>query len=445
MRLLQHLRRSKHVLAREARRASVGLRSCLTLLGLAALALASAGCSLVDSQLPHRGYAVNVGSSTLREDLLLLNIVRASRFEPMTFVNLSKYNASGTLEAGIQGSRNFGLMYDILNRGPIAVGTQATSAVVKGVATPSLRTNTAANFDIAPLENKEFYAGLLGQIDLATINIFVNAGLSRELVLHALVKTARIEHSDGTLYQFHNDPANDAFDGDNSASGQRRCEALLDTGDLQPAFVHPIWRRPAECNYQKFLFFLRAAVMYGMTTEVVERRAAEGRSGKVAGKGDGGRQGTEVVICFDPAIAIEYGREVSAEGRCGGARRRLSDPRRYGELGPHIRQIQPVLRSPYSVFQYFGRLLATNNAHRVRLIDAGTPRLPTGDRSILTVTSGPTLEGCFASAMHDGEAFCVPGKGANNTKEMFVLLNALVALSTTRSALPVTQTVQIAP
>jgi len=41
--------------------------------------------------------------------------------------------------------------------------------------------------------------------------------------------------------------------------------------------------------------------------------------------------------------------------------------------------------------------------------------------------------------------YCVPRSGAANTKTIFVLLNTLVNLSTTRSSLPVTQTFIAAP
>jgi hypothetical protein len=220
--------------------------------------------------------------------------------------------------------------------------------------------------------------------------------------------------------------------------GQRQCEALREAGGLHPALGTPVWLPPraSDCNYQKFLYFMQAAVAYGLTTEVIEVRGSAG-GGKAAGPS------TRVVICYDPAIAQEYGRKVPKDAACG-----LKEQRRrpsYADLGPHVRVIQPIMRSTYSVFQYYGRILPTDTARRVRLLDAGSARLPTGDRQIFTVSKGGAEGGCFASAAHDGDLFCVPRKGAGNTKEIFALLNALVNLSTTRSALPITPTVQIAP
>jgi len=420
-----------------------GNGSLLAWFSAAACCVLLCACTIVDSTLPSRGYAVNVGSGNLREDVLLLNIVRASRFEPMNFVTLSKYNASGTLEAGVQGTRNDGIIYDILNKGPIAAGTTATGVVVRNVMTPNVRANQTANFDLAPLENKEFYAGLLAQIGLEQISILVNAGLSRELVLHSIVKSARVQHINGQFHQFHNDPTNDAWERVNDEASHRRCLELRREGAFERAFAHPVWSgaHANDCNYQKFLLFLRGAVELGMTAE-----AATAGSGKKASGAKNGDGSAKIEICYDPAIAREYGREVPRGYECPSARDGAPVVRRPGALGVAIRQVQPVLRSPYAVFQYYGRILGTDTAGRVHLIDAGTPRLPTGDKRILTIKrGGADLERCFASATHAGDFWCVPNEGANNTKEIFVLLNALVNLATTRTSLPVTPTVQVAP
>ena len=400
--------------------------------------LLGSGCTLVDLTLPERGYAVNVGSAHVREDTILLNIVRASRFEPMNFVTLSKYNGSGILEGGIQATRNDGIIYDILNKGPIQAGTTATTAILKSSVVPSARTNTAAFFDLASLENKEFYAGFLAQLDLSAINLLVNAGLSRELVLHSIVKSARITRADGKVFLYHNDPTNDSWYGKDGLAERRECERLQEQKVFFPPFVHEVWSGPHanDCAYQKFLFFLDNALSYGMTTETHEVPHLS------AGK-DKTQSGTtpKISLCFDPAIAQEYGKTVNRTLACGMRRRNFAPV--YTDLGPTVKLIQPVLRSPYSVFQYYGRLLATNTAPRVRLIDAHTPRLPTGDSSILTVRNDEV--DCFARAYHNNETYCVPNQGANNTKEIFVLLNVLVNISTTRSALPTTPSVQLAP
>lgn len=140
------------------------------------LGLALTGCTLVDSTLPLRGTQINESSGTLRDDTTLLNIVRASRFEPMNFTNLSSYNGTGTLEANAQDTHNSGVVYDIVKLGTGPAASAATvGSTVKDAFVPSLKVNTANNFNLTPLENKAFYAGFLAQLGADSINLLVKA------------------------------------------------------------------------------------------------------------------------------------------------------------------------------------------------------------------------------------------------------------------------------
>jgi len=138
-------------------------------------------------------------------------------------------------------------------------------------------------------------------------------------------------------------------------------------------------------------------------------------------------------FCYDKAIASGYGHGKTFAPECGATSAQSS--------GSY--HILPIVRSPYAVFQYYGRLLETGTANRVVLIDANTARLPTHDSLIFNVAKGEDAGGCFASAHHEGDTYCVPNTGSNNTKEIFILLNTLVNLSTSRDALPTTTTVQL--
>ena len=404
------------------------------------LTAAVTACTAVDSTLNDRGTAVNVGSGNLREDSILLNIVRASRFEPMNFMALSKYNASGILEGNLQVTSNQGLLYDILNKGAIQAGTTATTSVVKSAVIPSAKMNTSANFDVAPLENQDFYGQFLSPLDMATINLLVNAGISRELVLHSIVKGVRVIRADGTVFEYQNDPPNDSWLGREGPESRRQCEQLRQSNALGTPFANTLWsgQHARDCVYQKFLYFLRAALEYGMTTQPQMVPNPLAKTDKNQPK-----MVSRVVMCFDPAVAQEYNRTVHPSLACGSGRFSPTNPI-FRSLGPQVKGILPVMRSPYAVFQYYGRLLATDSTRRVELFDARTIRLPTGDSTLLTINKDMNRD-CFARAYHESGMYCVPNQGANNTKQVFVLLNVLVNLSTKRNALPLTPTVYVAP
>ena len=50
---------------------------------------------------------------------------------------------------------------------------------------------------------------------------------------------------------------------------------------------------------------------------------------------------------------------------------------------------------------------------------------------------------CFSAVRYEGDAFCVPREGAKNTKRVFGILNALLALKQSVSDLPDTQNVRV--
>jgi len=248
------------------------------------------------------------------------------------------------------------------------------------------------------------------------------------------VKAARVELTDGSEHIFENDPADDRWQADPSPISEH-CADLQSENKFKPAFLSDLWTgvHLHDCNYQKFAYFLQAALVYGLTTETHSVPNPDAKTDKTAPK-----TMLKVDLCYDPGIAEQYDRRPIPGTACG---------KKVHGLKPSypapLKRLIPVMRSPYDVYQYFGHLLATNTARRVVLIDADTPRLPTNDRSILTVHKN---EGdCFAWAQVEGDMYCVPRSGAANTKTIFVLLNTLVNLSTTRSSLPVTQTFIAAP
>ena len=153
-------------------------------------------------------------------------------------------------------------------------------------------------------------------------------------------------------------------------------------------------------------------------------------------------------VCYDPAIASENGLPIpkNTDAACGAKRKvvgRTHDFQFRFDFKRPIAGITPVVRSPYAVFQFYGQLLATDSLGRVRLSQLSRrdalPREPT----LLTIDKGGG--DCFARALYNGELYCVPNEGTRNTKEVFVLLNTLVAISTNRSALPTSQSFVLTP
>lgn len=419
---------------------------------LAALTLAiAAGC--VDASLPPRAHSINEGTQDVRESAILLNIVRASRSEPLNFVALSKYTGTGSVNAS----------YTALNNNLVRFGNPA-NVVIGGAATAATVANQANSFDVGTLENRDFYGGFMSPLDLESLNLLMNAGLNREIVFHSVLQAVRVANKRGEPFLLENKPEEDAWtEGGVVERRSERCKALYPAGpdaagesNFEPILRTPIWLPPheADCRYQKFLFFLRLAVRYGITVEAVPLPggpAGRGKGGagpKAASKGEPGAS-ARYVVCFDPAIARESklpGGKVDAPGACG-RRTTAGDTKDANEFRflfhNAIGGVVPIVRSPYAVFQFYGDLLETHSSRQVSLSQYSLRKDRRRESRLLTVERGGG--DCFARTTYNGRQYCVPNANTKNTKEIFVLLNTLVALSTNRSALPVSPTFVLTP
>jgi hypothetical protein len=432
-----------------------------------ALGLALAGCQLVDKSYEPRTYEVNLGSQNLREELILLNIVRASRFEPLNFTALSKYTATGSLSLSGSVTNNVGVDFASNNSSGFPGTTVGTTPKTALGASGSAVTGNA--FDLVPLDNADFYAGFLAPLTPEKVYLLVNAGLSRDVVFHSILKAIEINLSDRgkqlthfAALRYSNDPSDDTWNKVHHSFEQCAYEMELDqkagrkfdprVGKTHWApFQTPFWygSHLNDCSYHKFLELLKAALEYGVTTYATPRKEktpqvytvkdpSKGEQINIAvssttNSGAEPVEKKEIRVCFDATIAAEYGNPI-AEGCDKASGKPIGRGAIVTQLGAYDDSMVPVLQSPYGVFQYYGALLRSH-------IDVKIEQKKTDDATLLNITSD--LANCFAHVNYSGESFCVPDQQASNTKEVLTVLIALVNLSTSRSSLPVTPSVLV--
>lgn len=389
-------------------------------------ALCLAGC--IDGTLAPRASDINIGTQNVRESAILTNIVRASRSEPLNFVAVSKYTGTGSLSMNQSATLN-------------AYARHPTSVSLGQIFGTSANAAQGNSFDVGTLENKDFYGGFMSPLDLESLNLLLNAGLNKELVLHSVIQAFRVRLGGRSLL-FVNNPEDDVpYNG-------APCVALYDGTEhaFEPVSQRGVWRDPVACKYQKFLYFLRVAVRWGVTVEAAAAGRPAGK-GKSSGSGDAGGK-VQYFVCYDPAIAQENGMpgRIDAPGACGSKNRDFGQTRELQfrfQFNSPIEGVAPVVRSPYSVFQYYGHLLANIKHERVQLSELSRRKDPRREARLLTIETG--AGDCFADTTYAGTRYCVPNEKSKNTKEIFVLLNTLVAISTNRSALPVSPTFVLTP
>ena len=148
---------------------------------LAAAALSIGACAATD-HFQQRIDRYDLAAAESRDQMIFTNILRASRAEPLSFVQMGQITGSTTAAATV------GLPSIIL--GPhIPLGTNLASNALQsesifggnplggsGYTGNSVTMNGSTNFQVTPSETKEFYNGLLAEVEPRTLEFFVQQG-----------------------------------------------------------------------------------------------------------------------------------------------------------------------------------------------------------------------------------------------------------------------------
>jgi hypothetical protein len=376
---------------------------------LATILALTSGCAYND-HFDNRVARYDVAAEQARDSMILTNIVRASHAEPMSFIQLGQLSGSNTSAATV------GLPSLLL--GPLSP-TAATAALQKDVIFGSAAaggngyvgnqasTSGSTSFQATPAETKDFYRGLLSDVDPYTLEFFVNQGMSRELLFY-LFTSEVIENG----REVHNDP-------------------------LSP-------------DFPEFRKVVRAAVDYGLTSEPVPTRKSA-RPGRTARRADPAPSASVNSSDQNPDQAAQptqlcFAKQDMAAGLSASD---VSPICGTSEVSPDGRtvmykgvRVTVIPRSVFAIFQFLGRILAAGQPARITLYSPqAIDQPPLADKYLFDVEeNGPGP--CFLSVDYEGVNYCIPLQGAENTKRILSILTQLLALNTSIQDIPVTPLVQ---
>lgn len=158
---------------------------------------ALAGCADIPAVVPEGSVTTatddyNLALEAAQNQMLLLNIVRASKQHPMYFTALT--DMKGSLTYGVSG-----------------VATKPFRAAALDKATLAITANISANpvFTIAPLSSKEFTSGMLSPIPPEIFAEFWDMGWHPEFMFYLLLQSIQ---EPGHPETFSNHPTNGTFD-----------------------------------------------------------------------------------------------------------------------------------------------------------------------------------------------------------------------------------------
>jgi hypothetical protein len=107
--------------------------------------------------------------------------------------------------------------------------------------------------------------------------------------------------------------------------------------------------------------------------------------------------------------------------------------------------LQVLPRSAFAIFQFLGRIVAAGDRGQIELTSPeAIDQPPLADPYLFTVVPGDG-SGCFVATVYEGQSYCVPREGAENTKRILGLLIQIIALNTALSEIPVAPTVRVVP
>jgi hypothetical protein len=420
-----------------------GLAACVFVAGMLG---ACAAVDPVDSRYDTIGRSL----AKARNEAILLNLVRASRDDPLNFTTIANVTPF------LSNTSSFALPSFLLGPSPrnVEPGFSPGRDVILGNSTAGNSTEISTNFNVSTQETSAFYSGFLKPIDLEVVDYFIRQDYSRELLFWLFTQSVETEVGTKLLLYAYNPP-------DDYGCPERERDLN------KPCFREMVW----------------LAVYLGLTVE--ERTVQQATSGKAGntGQSNGSQppgssrskpETTEYFrFCFDkllakkakdamyPGMVSEMVSKFSLDfnslsPRCGEVwDPRKRDPVQSDTLDFHAGGIKFRIkpRSAFGIFEFLGTLIKMQRPNaptpwkyqgslRSEVLEQ-PPMLTTvhDDKKLIRVDSDGGGD-CFVYTWFKNETYCVPDE-AFNTKRIFNLLAQLIAIQTAATDLSITPTVRI--
>src|SRR5271169_1691869 len=178
------------------------MRTIVRVIGVAAASLLLSGC-LTLGRIETRGTTINQGIGAMQNRGILLNLVRASRAEPLYFLSLTSVAAQGAADIKL-GAPSF-------NAGPGMTLTQKLFAFNSGGSTYFDNT-TNTNFTVGVYNTQAFYTGMLQPLGLDEVDLLLHQGFPRELIFYLVIDKVKLtDVATGTATIIYNDPTSPSY------------------------------------------------------------------------------------------------------------------------------------------------------------------------------------------------------------------------------------------
>ena len=379
--------------------------------GVACLAAATLAAGCVSSgQISRRTVNYNLAVESARNEMLLLNVLRARERRAMVFTGLTRITGSvrGEAHAGASGTVGQGMP----NNADLAAGF--------GVA-------DSPTFDVAVLDSQEFTRGIMTPLSFQLIEYFWDQGYPRELLLYLTVERVEVDCPAGEQRRFENDPTDRSF-----PAFRRVVDALADGGAWDAESSSALVGPPVD------------AAQAGRLPTLVQLAKARLR---LKATGDGrfqlvrpGEQQRLLLRGVDPCADAAAARTPSWRAAFYDSKDALAS----AQPQPGLRLARLVLRSPQSVVFYLGEMARPGREVAMR------PRSPgqsANELRLLVVRNAHECPRASVAAEYGGSRWVVP-EGAGDchpgrSLQSLALAEQLLALQQSAHDLPAAGTVRV--
>lgn len=428
---------------------------------LAAFAFFLQGCSSVD-QYGARIYDGNLNSQNALNQELLLNIVRASRFQSPNFVAITQITGaqSEQLTTGLP---------------TISIGPAQTAANHVYQLSNSVVSGVTGGYQANPLISTAFEDGMLSPVSPRTVAL-LSSVRPPEVVFFLLIDSIQVTLPKGEISLLRNIPSynepGSAVDQGCDLASQLNLVLKKPKESLYPASV---------CNYTKFTYLLHTLMGNGLHAELVSSGSA-GASAPASATSTtpNAAAGAQGQLCLDPAFAgdlydpaKEFNSKCeSSSAKAGGGKTvttantvKITDGKTEttksstvtGPSSSPVKQSDYVFdyprlgkisitfrfRSPVGVINYLGSYLQgdTPPAFGGYISTSAKPLLD-GEHYLDIISSDS--KGCYTSIEYMGTSYCVPAS-SRHTPLLMDLVEDLRNLSIQPTDLNSAFTVRLSP
>jgi len=378
------------------------------------------GCSAINPSFMSMTQQYAVEAEKYNNNQVLLNLVRASKGMPLSFMDIPNIIGSGSVQTSpalIRNLANFG---------------GATTGINESLV---FNLNRMFGFTQGSLDNADFQRTFVTILPLETVNFFQDRGVSNELLLSLVIDRADVRLADGTEFTLINDPNHPTFAEFQTGlrlyvSAGFRTEISMSLAPVGPpltrgeltgqgGIANLVPLLPSGAVFQPAGEINGVAAFQTFISVPTARFCFQNMSGKF-------REIKEV-----------FGKQM----RCGsifGPSETQDASQNEGDQEPTGKSTLAItLRSPRDVFVYLGKLIALQRKDPTKIVKIADPTDPEKLVPLLQIRMGTVSESDeVATTEYAGETYSISRGDPGFSSAAFNLATQFFRTSKTSNAIP---------